>query len=79
MNIQFKNIMSNNFNMVSINGVNIYFSYQTAIGVMSGGKSVISVNDWGPTTGKHLNYLEQDKSKRVPQIEVEQAITRLLA
>ncbi len=46
---------------------------------MGGGESVVSVNDWGPTTGKHLNYLEMDKSKRVPQIEVEQAIERLLA
>jgi hypothetical protein len=24
-------------------------------------------NDWGPTTGKHLNHIDPDKSKRLDQ------------
>lgn len=47
------------------NGLTVYFSYKTPIAFHVGGKTTIRVNDWGPTTGKHLNAIDEDKSTRV--------------
>lgn len=50
----------------------IAFSYQTIIGVnaLKGKGWLVSVNEWSTTTGKHLNHLDRDKSKRVPHSNV---------
>ena len=32
----------------------------------------ISENCWGATTGKHLNFIDRDKSKRLPRWEFEE-------
>lgn len=45
----------------------IWFSYQTPIAFKLTDKHlVIRQNDWGPTTGKHLNWIDSDKSIRIP-------------
>ena len=51
-------------------GNNFYFSYKTLV-AFSGPKTglVCITNYWGPTTGKHLNWIERDKKKRVNQDE----------
>jgi hypothetical protein len=64
-----------NYGTVNKNSVNIatgkgfvalYFSYDTLIGVRDASEKVISENQWGQTTGKFLNELQPDKSRRVP-------------
>ena len=42
-----------------------YFSYAPLIAFRGDEGLVIHQNDWGTTTGKHLNWIDSDKSKRV--------------
>lgn len=57
----------------------IAFSYQTAVGVYRTGKGwLVAESQWGPTTGKHLNYLDGgDKSARVPVEDIATIIERV--
>jgi hypothetical protein len=59
-----------NKNTIRINsnngGVDLHFSYDTLVGV----DRVISENEWSVTTGKFLNELQPDKSRRVPHEQV---------
>ena len=68
--VEFENLGTVNKNSVTIRTdkgtVNLYFSYNTLIGV----NNVVSVNDWSKTTGKFLNELQPDKSKRVEHSQV---------
>lgn len=58
--------ISANFVRIDIDGVCLWFSYRTLVAFQAHGKAVIyRENDWGPTTGKHLNQIEPDKAKRV--------------
>ena len=51
---------------VSMMGIDVYFSYKTPVAFRTFGCGlVIHQNDWGPTTGKHLNFINPDKSVRV--------------
>ena len=40
---------------------------------------LLAENTWGPTTGKHLNYLDEDKEYRVPQRVVEQVAVQAIS
>lgn len=43
-----------------------YFSYQTLVAFKTAKTGlVIRENAWGNTTGKHLNWIDTDKKKRV--------------
>jgi hypothetical protein len=42
-----------------------YFSYDTLIAFIGDNGLIIRKNVWGSTTGKHLNWIDSDKSKRV--------------
>jgi len=65
------NYSSNNYGVNAlvfqdVNKVLYYFSYKTLVAfehVSTG--LVIRENIWGNTTGKHLNWIDNDKSKRV--------------
>ena len=48
-----------------IGGNSFYFSYETLIAFTTPDGLVIRKNEWGPTTGKHLNAIDEDKKKRV--------------
>lgn len=51
---------------VTVGNVTVWFSYQTAVAFqVLGQKMVICENVWTPTTGKHLNMIDPDKSHRV--------------
>lgn len=52
---------------VSIGDVTLYFSYKTLIAFCAPGVGrVVSKNIWGPTTGKHLKWIDGgSKSDRV--------------
>lgn len=55
-----------NFTIVYVGSLTLGFSYSTIVGYQEGwGDWVVTVNYWGPTTGKHLNYLNEDKEARV--------------
>lgn len=44
---------------VHTNGMDLYFSYQTLVAFRSySGRLVVHQNDWGTTTGKHLNAID---------------------
>jgi len=40
----------------TIQGIAYYFSYSTCIAVLADGKLSYARNEWGPTTGKHINW-----------------------
>lgn len=53
-----------NFSVVTVNQLCLWFSYETCIAFNAGEGTVARENDWGPTTGKHLNAI--GTSNRVP-------------
>ena len=59
--------------------LSVWYSYKTPIAFYhpSVGK-VIRENEWGPTTGKHLNAVDPDKKKRIPGIHFEATLRQLL-
>lgn len=56
---------------VEVAGITVWYSYTTPIAFRANGDTVVRENDWGPTTGKHLNWIDDDKSIRVPSAEFE--------
>jgi hypothetical protein len=64
-------VKANAFAVVS-GSIKLYVSYRTIIAFYTNeGGLVISENVWGTTTGKHLNWIDPDKSKRFPRGEFE--------
>ena len=64
--------IKNNFHSAQIrDDLTVYFSYETMIGFKVDGQfPTVRENVWGPTTGKHLNYIDGgDKSSRVDKTE----------
>jgi len=57
----------------------VWYSYKTPVAFWSPqtGK-VIRENEWGPTTGKHLNAIDSDKSKRIRGTEFEKLLLATL-
>lgn len=53
--------------------VTVWFSYQTPVAFQIGGNArVVRANDWGPTTGKHLNAIDGgNRGERVSGEEFE--------
>lgn len=48
-----------NFTEVTIEDVTVWFSYRTPVAFMAPGWGrVVRENEWGPTTGRHLNYID---------------------
>jgi len=64
-------IETNNKNQTAVcfGCTTIYYSYSTPIAVYHAGEFFIRVNDWGSTTGRHLNAIDSDHSKRISGIE----------
>ncbi len=73
---------SPNFSVVKLPHVRLAFSYNTCIGFKSlkgtelGGRAYVTwggwkirENNWGPTTGKHMNLLNSSKKSRIPETE----------
>ena len=56
-----------NFVRVWIGDITVWFSYRTPIAIHVNGQSrIVRRNDWGPTTGKHLNAIDGgNKDSRV--------------
>ena len=58
-----------------------WFSYQTLVALNVPGKGkIVTENDWGPTTGKHLNIIDGgDKAFRLPRDKFEATVAEWLA
>lgn len=51
---------------VDIGRLTVWFSYKTPVAFRFGGPVVVRRNEWGPTTGKHLNAIDGgDKAGRL--------------
>ena len=69
-----------NYATVKFDSLEVYVSYRTPIAFWTRKTgTVCRVNDWGPTTGKHLNAIQADKSKRIPGAEFERQLAEVLA
>lgn len=50
-----------NFTRLDIfSNLSIYFSYETPIAIVKNGEAYISKNNWGVTTGKHINNVKRE-------------------
>lgn len=58
-----------NFTKVSIGSITVWYSYKTPIAYVTPKEFVITENVWGATTSRHLNYIDDDKSIRIPHKE----------
>ena len=51
----------------------VHYSYNTIVACLGFIKGryveLISQNEWGSTTGKHLNWIDRDKTKRIDHNE----------
>jgi len=79
MNISLKNLGTVNKNMVRINDLTIYFSYETPVGYSYLGELIVRENDWSVTTGKFLNELQADKSQRISGEQFEKQLNEILS
>jgi hypothetical protein len=82
-----------NFVIISLPDCDLAFSYETLVGVrgflIQHGKHadayrfrqwLVAENTWGPTTGKHLNYLDNGhKEDRVDQAVVESVANDIIS
>jgi len=56
--------------VVTIDGNDFYFSYKTLVAFRGKGRIVVRENEWGSTTGRHLNAIgDGDKKNRVSSEE----------
>lgn len=67
-----------NFCYVEHRGKTWYFSYSTCIGFRGSDGLIMSENQWGPTTGKHLNWISTDRNKRLPYEEFQKLLEKEL-
>lgn len=70
---------TNNMTSVSVGSLTLWFSYDTCVAFCNNhvGELVVSENVWSQTTGKHLNWIDSDKKKRVPHEEFTARLKRL--
>lgn len=65
---------------VYVGSLRLEFSCQTVIAFYGPDDSAVSVNAWGPTTGKHLNVIDGgDKASRVERDEFTKRLDAQLA
>ena len=59
-------------------GNDYYFSYNTLV-AFRGNKTglVVMENYWGPTTGKHLNWINRDHSMRVDSDKFDELLAQV--
>lgn len=57
----------------------VWFSYSTPIAFSSDEGFFIRENSWSATTGKHLNWIDDDHSKRISGSEFEEKLKDTLS
>ena len=77
------NYSSNNYGAHTLcfndNGNEYWFSYDTLVAFRINGEFHIIKNYWGTTTGKHLNWINPDKSIREDEQSFQANLERLKA
>jgi len=64
---------------IRVGKLTLYFSYDTIVGFHELGQpEKICENVWTTTTGKHLNWLEPDKSRRLPSEQFNAELEQVL-
>jgi hypothetical protein len=64
---------------IQIGKLTLYFSYDTVVAFRHPSHGfVVSHNVWSVTTGRHLNWLEPDKKRRVPYEEFKKLLDEVL-
>lgn len=64
---------------VDVGKLTFYFSYETVIAFRSPETGlVITQNNWSTTTGKHLNWINEDKKIRIPYEDFKKKLNELL-
>ena len=71
-----------NFHMVDLGKVCVWFSYETPVAFKEDKfHTIVRENVWGPTTGKHLNYIDggdkEAKARRVSSEDFNAALKGL--
>ena len=69
-----ENALAHNFGY----GLTGYYSYKTPVAYTFGGELVIRVNEWGPTTGRHMNAISTNKNIRIPGEDFEYRLANLI-
>jgi hypothetical protein len=65
--------------MVCVGPLTLYYSYSTIVAYEEPQDGlVVSANVWGPTTGKHLNAISDNKKLRLPRAEFEARLRAML-
>ena len=69
-----------NFSIVQLDDSSVAFSYNTPIGFATAlGGWTTRENDWGPTTGKHLNWLDDDQGVTADRLDSDEFENQLAA
>ena len=63
---------------ISVGTLTLYFSYDTVVAFSDDFGLVISENNWGSTTGKHLNAISENKKLRIPRADFEAKLDEVL-
>ena len=64
---------------VDLGRLTLMFSYKTIVAYQDYEQGLVcSENIWGPTTGKHLNWIQKEKSKRLKRDAFEAALQERL-
>lgn len=82
-NITLENLGTVNKNCVGIatdkGRIDLYFSYQTIVGIVFKGERFVIENQWSTTTGKLLNELEPDKKLRLNEEDFKAKLASIFA
>jgi hypothetical protein len=47
-----------NLTRITLGDVSVWFSYTTPVAVLIEGERIVARNEWGTTTGRHLNEVD---------------------
>lgn len=70
----------NHTKLLSTDKYDLYYSYTTIVAFHIDDKDVVvRQNDWGVTTGKHLNWIDGgNKKARIPSVQFEAMLRQVL-
>lgn len=65
--------------LVDLGEIEFYYSYETIVAYKDAKDNlVVSENVWGVTTGKHLNWINDNKKQRVNNTEFREMLRRAI-
>ena len=69
----------NHTQVISIGALEFYFSYDTIVAFNDeNGNLVVTENVWGSTTGKHLNWINPNKTDRLKHSDFQEKLIACL-